>query len=619
MADTGITTRTAAPPRSESPFAADRRAEGLDRFLGDPRTPGSPFSYADIVAAEERDELPAGAVELLRHWGFQRHLVPEAYGGALRGLEELCGLTRVLSRRNATLAVMYGSALLGANPVWLWGSGKQRDTLAAELLKGGLACCAVSEVDHGSDLRATGTTAVPDGDGGDGGDQGDGDRLLLTGSKWPVGNATRARFVTLLAQEEQRGGHARKPVLLLLDKQRLDTFRWSPHPQAPAVGLRGHDLSGLAFDACPVPPGARLGHPGTGLARLLKALQITRTGIGAMSLGTVDAAVRIALDHARTRRLYGRTAYDIPVLREQLLDAHLDVLVGECALMPVARALTLAPERLALWSLVVKYFVPVLAEGVMASMGSVLGARGYLREGTADGVFQKLQRDHAIASVFEGTTHVNLHGIACQLPQIARPPATGGAEGARSDQELLGELFALHREAPPWTPDARRLRLAAEGRDEIAASWPALAARAAGLPEGAVPPAVRDALPVLLATAAEQQNACFAVVRGLDPADPEATASVRAMDAAARHCVLHAMASCVLVWLHNRDAVGGRFADGGWLVLCLRRLLDRLGAGTATGASTGESFAELRAEFEEAVLRAADRDEPFTLAALRHA
>ena len=604
MSDTG--TAAIALPSTRPLFAVDRCAEELDRFLGDPRVPGSPFSYADIVAAEERDELPPGAVELLREWGFPRHLVPAAHGGGMRGLEQLCGLTRVLSRRNATLAVMYGSALLGANPVWLWGDARQREALADALLEGGLACCAVSEADHGSDLRATATTALP----GDPATPGDGNGTLsLTGSKWPAGNATRARHVTVLAQGEPDGG--REPVLLFLDKERLDPARWSPHPQVPAVGLRGHDLSGLAFDACPVPADAALGQPGTGLARILKALQITRTGVGAMSLGTADTAVRVALDHARTRQLYGRTAYDLPVIREQLLDAHLDVLVAECVVVPVARALSLAPERMALWSMVVKYLVPVLAEEVLASMGSVLGARGYLREGTADGIFQKLRRDHAIAGVFEGTTHVNLHGIACQLPAVARHEDPGG-----NRPELPAELFALCEEAPPWIPDGSRLRLTAEGRDEIAACWPSLASDVAALPEHAVPPPVRAALQGLLAAASAQQNSCLALFRSLDPADPGAAGSVPAMDAAARHCVLHAMASCALVWLHNREAVGGRFAGGGWLVLCLRRLLARLD-GAAPRSPYGDQGEDLRTDFEAAVLRAASRDEPFTLAALR--
>jgi hypothetical protein len=47
-----------------------------------------------------------------------------------------------------------------------------------------------------------------------------------------------------------------------------------------------------------------------------------------------------------------------------------------------------------------------------------------------------------------------------------------------------------------------------------------------------------------------------------------------------RHCVFHAMASCLPIWPHNRDALGrafcGAFAEGRWLVLGLQRLMQRI-------------------------------------------
>ncbi|MFW3459431.1 hypothetical protein ACN24K_00095 [Streptomyces microflavus] len=53
----------------------------LERTLGDPAAESGPFSFAEIVAHEENDSLPPGAVELLRSWGFSGYLVPEEFGG----------------------------------------------------------------------------------------------------------------------------------------------------------------------------------------------------------------------------------------------------------------------------------------------------------------------------------------------------------------------------------------------------------------------------------------------------------------------------------------------------------------------------------------------------------
>jgi hypothetical protein len=63
---------------------------------------------------------------------------------------------------------------------------------------------------------------------------------------------------------------------------------------------------------------------------------------------------------------------------------------------------------------------------------------------------------------------------------------------------------------------------------------------------------------------------------------------------AKNYCALHAAASCVHTWLHNRRALGPFFARGEWLALALERLLRPLEGGRAARlpASWAESAAE---------------------------
>ncbi|MFS1299022.1 acyl-CoA dehydrogenase family protein [Streptosporangium longisporum] len=524
----------------------------LERTLGDPAAGTGPFSHAETVEHEERDALPPGAVDLLRSWEFPRYLVPEEFGGRLRNLEHLFLLTRSLSRRNLTVAVMFGSTLLAINPVWLWGDEEQRARVAQGIIGGDLACFAVSEPDHGSDLGTNETTAVPDGDG-----------YLLTGEKWPVGNATRGRFVIVYAAVEGSGSS-----LLLVDKEHLTQGTWTNRPFVRTVGLRGHDLSGITFQATRVPGDVMLGRSGAGLVEILQVLQITRTAIGALSIGTMDSALRIALRYAHERRLYGKEIYHLPVVRRHLLNAHLDLLIAECTALPVARSLSVVPSRLSLWSSVVKYLVPTLGEGVMEEIARVLGARSYLREGVASGIFQKLQRDHAIASIFEGTTHVNLHNIAVQLPAVARLAARPPAGG----QEVLRQLFDLSEEAPVWHPAGRSLRLTNGSEDEITRGWDPAAAEACEIAERELPASEADALVKVIGEFSARRTTFYARLAE----DYVDAASTRAQDLAAEHCVHHAAASCLYTWLYSFE--GERASEGGtgWLVLVLQRLLQRL-------------------------------------------
>lgn len=534
--------------RSAFALAAD-----LDRALGDPAAAGGPYSFADIVAYEEKDELPPDAVALIRKWGFAEQLVPEEFGGRLRNLEHLFLLTRSLSRRNLTVAVMFGSALLAVNPVWLWGSEEQRAKVARGILSGDLACFAVSEPDHGSDLGTNEMTAA----GADGG-------YVLNGEKWPVGNATRGRFVTVYANVEGAGSS-----LLLLDKEDLDADSFDNHPFVRTLGLRGHDLSGITFRDTKVPAEALLGRPGGGLAEVLQALQITRTAIGALSIGTMDSVLRIALRHARERVLYGQEIYAIPVIRRHLLRGYLDLLIAECTALPVARSLTLAPSRLSLWSSVVKYLVPTMGEEVVQETARVLGARSFLREGVAHGAFQKLQRDHAIASIFEGTTHVNLHGIASQLPAVARLAGQPAPKG----ETLLRELFNFREEVPGWRPTGRALRLTNAVEDEITRGWEPAVAEAERLAAERLPAAEGAALKKVLGALGERRTALYARVAD----DAFDAVSTEGQDLAAEHCVHHAAASCLYTWLHSfGPGQQATSAGTGWLVLVLQRLLQRL-------------------------------------------
>jgi alkylation response protein AidB-like acyl-CoA dehydrogenase len=541
---------------------AYRAAEDLERFLGHPSDPDGRIGVRQVMEADEREALPRAAVEAAREWGFPAFLVPECFGGRLRSLEELVAVCRSLSRRDITVAVAYGTTMLGANPVWIWGAPGQQRWLAEQLLDGRLGSFAMSEEAHGSDLLACELAAERHGDG-----------FLLSGSKWPIGNPNRGAFVTVFAKTGPVPG-PRAFSLLLLDKQQLPTDRWSLRPRTRTLGVRGHDLGGISFDRCPAPASALIGREGMGVEQTLKALQITRTLIAALSLGGADTALRIALEYALHRRLYGERVYAIPVVRDQLLKAYLDLLICECLALPVSRALTLAPDRMSLWSSVVKYTVPLTVEELMAGMAVVLGARHYLREGVADGLFQKLQRDHAIASVFEGTTHVNLHIIASQLPAVLA--ATAEEDTARQAEALLGGLFSRVDEAPSWLPGQAALQLTNRGRDEISQAWPLAVARLEALGRRPDATAVQRALLAVVERIEVERAAYHQAAGELLSAGQLLHASVEGFALARRHCLFHAMAACLYTWLHNQERVGGMLANGEWLLLCLQRLLQRL-------------------------------------------
>lgn len=494
-------------------------AQDLEHALGDPFDPHAPISFRTLVERDEREESPSEAFEAIRAWGAHAHLVPRAFGGRLDSFEELLALVRVVSRRDLALTTGLGSTMLAAIPVWAWGDDDQRGQVADLLIESGaFGSFAVSERDAGSDFMATSTRA----DSVDGG-------YVLRGEKWLIGNASRSSFVVALVRTQPALS------LMLVRPDGLPSGALSPLPRIRTLGLRGHDMGGLVFHDCRLPASALVGRAGRGMEMALTTLQYTRTMIGGMALGAADTALRLALGWSRDRRLYGQPILTIPAVRSVLLGSFLDLLIAECIVLVTARALTMAPRRTSLWAAITKYLVPNLCERIVRDASVVLSARSYLREGIADGIFQKIARDIAITSIFEGTQLVQLALIASQLAQLSRP-------GRRDSEQVdVDELCNLGTPAPSWNPSSTGLRVGDPGADELVERW------FGGSPEFAVGARGATALRTLRSSMS-------------DPTE------------ARRHCVLHAAACCLQVWQSSCGRLAPEADDGAWVGLCLERL-----------------------------------------------
>jgi hypothetical protein len=277
--------------------------------------------------------------------------------------------------------------------------------------------------------------------------------------------------------------------------------------------------------------------------------------VAGMCLGAADTAMRLGLQWAGTRRLYGDSLHALDPIRELLLDCYLDLLICDCVTISAARALTAATPGMTLWAAVVKLFVPLTTERIVRDLSVVLSARSYFREGFADGLFQKVARDIAIGSIFEGTTLTQLSAIANELKRVGERERAGGSEPL--DRAVLSGIFALGEPAPVWHPDSMRPRMTAGGRDEIAAGWIDAVERLQGATgdgprTGRIAGQVRSLSHELLAerqrVLAELSNVSVGPMR-----TSFGGVARRGFALAREHCLLHAAAACVQVWTHSRE------------------------------------------------------------------
>jgi len=561
-------------------------AEKLERYLGDPHDERNALSFAQAVALDEVEQYPERACALLDEWGLPDFYVPAVCGGRLRSYEELISLLRVVARRDFTVGFAYSIlSLLGSAATWVGGTDCQKQKVAQLLKERKQIILAYNEKAHGGDFMATGVKAVKV----DGGYQ-------LSGEKWLIGNAVRCAAMTVMARTRDEAG-PRSLSLFLVEKNALDPRSFEHLPRIKTHGVRGAHVSGIKFKESFLKEDSLIGAEGTALEQTLKAFQLTRAVIPALALGAADTALRCVLDFARTRNLYGSRVVTLPQVRQTLVEAFLDLLIGDCLTTACARAVHQTPEQMRLYSAVVKYYVPQSLEETIERLGVVLGARHYLREEHWHGIFQKLLRDNVVLR-YHFNAALNLTTIGVHLRDLAQHRAYAASNAdASALQTRLAAVFDLNHPLADLNPNG--LSLYTRGRDDflngLELALEQLRLLAQRTPSEGV---LLQCVIALVERVLEQRQAADYEQRDVAlRLGSEYSRSPELFELAERYCVLEAAACCVHLWLHNRERLSEFFMRGDWLVLSLERLLMHL----------GQERSNLPAEHEERVAEEMER------------
>ncbi|GAA3873114.1 AMP-binding protein [Streptomyces sedi] len=525
----------AARPRPAAGEPTPRRpltVRGLETVLRTAaRDENAPLHPAHAAALDRHDAFPEDACRLLDQAGLAHAYVPAAHGGDLDDYAHLVQLTRAVARHDLTVAVAHAKTFLGSVPVWVAGRPEQAARLAERVRAGAVVSWALTEHGHGSDLLSTGTTAEQHAD-----------QWRLTGEKWLINNASRADLITVLARTGPSAG-PRDLTLFLVDRRTPHPDTLTPLPKEPTLGIRGADISGIALRGASVPDSAVVGRPGHGLDAVLRSLQLTRTLCGALSLGAADHALRLAFDYATSREIHGTTLSRVPPARRALGDAVAALLLAEAVTAVGARSAHELPEELSVTSCVVKALVPGLVQSTLGSLGELLGARGFLADLHEHGAFAKLERDHRIVEIFDGTTAVCRATLVGQFPWLAR-----GWHRRRTDD---AGLRAVTSPGAPTPLDPARLRIVSHRGASLTQALPALVARVtARAAAGQEPPELLRAAQALLA-AAEAVHAELARHQPTAGPPPAWT-----HDAARRYELCFAGAACLALRDRHHDTEG---------------------------------------------------------------
>ncbi|MDI9335113.1 MAG: acyl-CoA dehydrogenase family protein [Cytophagales bacterium] len=349
--------------------------------------------WASQAQVDESDDRHACRewVQKLGTAGWLRYCVPSAFGGALPTLDSraLVILRETLASYSPLADFAFAMQGLGSGAITLDGSPEQQAMYLPAVANGTkIAAFALSEPDAGSDVAAMSSTATVQADGS----------YVLNGIKTWISNGGMADFYVVFAKTTPSAG-TRGISAFIVDASTagLDA---SEHLQVMAP----HPLAKLRFTNCRVPNTALLGEADMGFKLAMRTLDIFRASVAGAALGMGRRAMREALTHAKSRRMFGGVLADMQLTQAKLgsMAALIDsaaLLTYRAAWMRDSQGTSAAYSRA---SAMAKMVATENASKVIDMALQMFGGRGV----QVGQVIEHLYRDIRSLRIYEGATEV---------------------------------------------------------------------------------------------------------------------------------------------------------------------------------------------------------------------
>ena len=329
----------------------------------------------------------------LQESGLARFMVPRQYGGETEQVDPLavCVIREVLMGTSAHLDQLFGMQGIGSYAVSTDGTGEQRSRWLPSIASVDiLPALALTEPDTGSDLKKISTRLTQIGD-----------ELVVDGYKAFISNAGAATFFTVLARED--AGYSL--VLIPRDVAGV-TVHALPELIAP------HIIGDVSFDQVRLPASARLGEPTQGFGIVLRTLAVFRASVAGAAVGLAEAALRIAVDHAKERHQFGGPLARIGAVQQMLAESWSEL---EMIRLITYRAAMLArdnePEKALVHSSMAKLQATELAGKIVDRGVQIMGRFGLIQ----DAEIERLYRAARPMRIYEGSSEVLRGSIARAL------------------------------------------------------------------------------------------------------------------------------------------------------------------------------------------------------------
>jgi alkylation response protein AidB-like acyl-CoA dehydrogenase len=346
---------------------------------------------------DEDNRFPRELVHQAGAEGLLAITIPPDWGGAGRDFVSYALAMEEIGKVSATLAViLVVTNSLVVEFIHRHGTTAQKERWLRRLARGEVVgAFALSEEHAGSDAANQRTVATSASGG-----------FCIDGGKVWVANAEAADLVILIAATSLRQGERGMTAFLVS----MDSPGMTPSGTLDSVGVRGLGCRHLTVRRVVVGQDAVLAERDEGFKAALWALDSARVAIAAQALGVGNAALALALTHARTRQTFGRPIGRYQGVQWMLADMATELEAARMLTLKAA-ALCQVQPRVSLEAAMAKLQASEAAHRAADKALQILASAGYQRGSEVERYF----RDARAAEIYSGTSEVQRMVIAEQI------------------------------------------------------------------------------------------------------------------------------------------------------------------------------------------------------------
>ncbi len=347
----------------------------------------------DAKEIDRNADIPRSVIDGLGRVGVLGMTAPKEFGG--HGFSQManCRILEELGSRCASTSVFVNAHhSIGIRALLLFGTPAQKQTWLPRLVSGEhLAAFALTEEQAGSDAANVQMVARPSEDGS---------HYILNGEKRYITNAAIAQVLTVMARTPVPGS----------DKTAITAFLVTPdmpgftmlEPRMPKLGIRGTATGRFALRDVKVPKENVLGPLGKGLRVALTVLDFGRTTFGACCTGATKTCLRIAVEHANSRRQFNKTLGDFELVQKKIARMAANAYAMEAMTTITASLIDRGLEDYMLETAMLKIYTTEMLWDAVNDAFQICGGSAYFN----DRPLERMLRDARINQIGEGSNEV---------------------------------------------------------------------------------------------------------------------------------------------------------------------------------------------------------------------